>query len=155
MERSTKECYAFSTNKREYYSLSWDDIEEATDDDEFLVKLRNTLIADNVSSLDELLKGKSIFCPESKNGISSIKIEDLSLYHNVVMVRDQIGAPNSITLNFFNNLQLGHRGIVIMMRLVQRSVHWTGMRQDITDYFNECQTCNRHVDKNKKHEDLP
>ena len=29
------------------------------------------------------------------------------------------------------------------------------MRQDITDYFNECQTCNRHMDKNKKPEDLP
>ena len=154
-EQANKECYAIVTSKREYYSLSWDDIEEATDDDEFLVKLRTALIADDVSVLNELLKGKSMFCPERKNGLSSIKIEDLSLYHNVMMVRDRIWAPSSIILNFFNNFHLGHRGVDIMMHLAQRSVYWSGMRQDITDYFNECQTCNRHMDNNKKLEDLP
>ena len=42
-----------------------------------------------------------------------------------------------------------------MMHLAQRSVYWSGMKKDITDYFNECQTCNRHMDKNKKTADLP
>ena len=111
-----------SSDKREYYSLSWDDIEEATDDYEFLVKLRTALIENDTLTLTEMLKGKSIFCPVSKNGLSAIAIEDLSLYHNAVMVRDRIWAPKSITLNFFNNLHLGHRGINMMMRLTQRSV---------------------------------
>ena len=53
------------------------------------------------------------------------------------------------------NLHLGHRGIDMMKRLAQRSVYWTGMVRDITGYFNECPTCNRHIDKNKKPEDLP
>ena len=38
-ERAAKECYVINSNKREYYSLSWEEIEEATDDDEFLVQL--------------------------------------------------------------------------------------------------------------------
>ena len=42
-----------------------------------------------------------------------------------------------------------------MMCLAQRSVYWSGMKETITDYFNKCQTCNRHIDKNKKPEDLP
>ena len=29
------------------------------------------------------------------------------------------------------------------------------MSQDITDFFNECEACNRHMDKNKKLADLP
>ena len=83
-----KECFANSAEKREYYALSWDDIEEAADDDEFLVKLRTALIANDAEVLLDLLKGKSIHCAESKNGLSAIKIEDLSLYHNIVIVRD-------------------------------------------------------------------
>ena len=85
-ERATKECYVINSNRREYYSLSWDDIEDATDDDEFLIKLRKALIENDTITVTELLKGKSIFCPVSKNGLSAITIEDLSLYHNVIMV---------------------------------------------------------------------
>lgn len=149
-ERASKECFANSADKREYYALSWDDIEEAAENDEFLVKLMTALIANDVNALNELLKAKSMFCHESKNVLSSIKIEDLSIYHNVVMERDRIWAPQSIILNFFNNLHLGHRRVDIMMRLAQRSVSWSGMKKDIEDYFNECQTCNRHMHKNKK-----
>ena len=29
------------------------------------------------------------------------------------------------------------------------------MNKDITGYFNECPTCNRHIDRNKKPEKLP
>ena len=50
-ERATKECYANSADKREYYALSWDDIEEAADDDVFLVDLRTALIANDVKAL--------------------------------------------------------------------------------------------------------
>ena len=108
-----------SADKREYYALSWDDIEEAADDDKFLVKLRIALIANDAEAVLDLIKGKSIHCAESKNGLSSIKIEDLSLYYNVIMVRDCIWAPQSITLSFFNNLHLGHRRVDIMMCLAQ------------------------------------
>ena len=48
------------------------------------------------------------------SSLSSVKIEDLSLYRNAVMVRDRIWVPNSITLNVFNNLHLGHRAIDMM-----------------------------------------
>ena len=111
--------------------------------------------ANKTKELTEVLKGKSIFCFKSKNRLSSINIEDLSLYHNIVMVRDRIWAPHDIRFAFFNNLHLGHRGIDIMKRLALRSIYWTGMAQDMADFFNECDACNRHMDKNKKLDNLP
>ena len=108
-ETVSKDCFVIGVNKREFYSLSWDEIEEASEKDNFLVKLKSALKANKTAELTELLKGKKIFCPTSENGLSSIKIEDLSLYHNMVMVRDRIWAPQDITFAFFNNLHLGHR----------------------------------------------
>ena len=67
----------------------------------------------------------------------------------MVMVRDQIWASHEIRFAFFNNLHLGHRSIDIMQRLALRSVYWTGMSKDITDFFNECMACSRHMDKKR------
>ena len=71
------------------------------------------------------------------------------------MVRDRIWAPESIRFAFFNNLHLGHRSIDMMQRLALRSVYWTGLAADLTNLFNECQHCNRTMDKNRKLPDLP
>ena len=73
----------------------------------------------------------------------------------MIMVRDRIWAPHSIRHAFFNNLHLGHRGVDMMQRLALRSVYWTGISKDLTDFFNECQHCNHTMDKNKKLPDLP
>ena len=100
MENVSKGWFVIGVNKREFYSLSWDEIEEASENDEFLMKLKTALKANKTADLTNLLKGKSIFCPESKKCLSSIKIEDLSLYHNIVMVRDRIWAPQDITFAF-------------------------------------------------------
>ena len=78
LENISKECFVIGVNKREFYSLSWDEIEEASENNEFLMKLKAALKANKTKELTELLKGKSIFCSEIKNGLSSIKIEDLS-----------------------------------------------------------------------------
>ena len=82
-------------------------------------------------------------------------MEDLSLYRDVIMVRDRIWAPESIRFAFFNNLHLGHRSVDMMKRLALRSVYWSGISQDLIDFFNECYHCNHTMDKNKKLEDLP
>ena len=71
------------------------------------------------------------------------------------MVRDRIWAPESIRFAFFNNLHLGHRSVDMMQRLALRSVYWTGLAADLTNLFNECQHCNRVMDKNRKLPDLP
>ena len=102
----------------------------------------------DTESLDYLLTGKQIHCPTNKNSLSRIEVLDLSLYQNCIMVRDRIWGPQSLKLNFFNNLHLGNRGLNMMMKLAQRSVYWSGMAQDLEDYFNESETCNRHMDKN-------
>ena len=149
-DRKSKECFVIGENKRKFYALSWEEIEEASNNDELLTKLRSALLEDKKDELTELLKGKMIHCSDSKNGLANIKIEDLSLYRNIVMVRDRIWSPHDIRFAFFNNLHLGHRSIDIMKRLARRSVYWTGMSKDITDYFNECHACNHHMDKNKK-----
>ena len=71
------------------------------------------------------------------------------------MVQDRIWAPSSITFSFFNNLHLGHRAVDMMMRLATRSVYWSGMKKDLTDFFNECYECNHSMRKNKALPDLP
>ena len=151
----TAECFVLNINKRKYYALSWEEISEAAEDDTFLIKLKAAMMSDNEKEMEELLKDKRIHCSENKNGISAIKIEDLSLYRNVIMVRNRIWAPESIRFAFFNNLHLGHRSVDMMHRLALRSVYWTGLSKDITDMFNECKHCNSIMDKNKKLPDLP
>ena len=119
------------------------------------MKLKTAMMSDKTKEMAELLKGKNIHCAESKNGLSSIKVEDLSLYHNVIMVRYRIWAPESIRYAFFNNLHLGYRSVDMNQRLALRSVYWTGLSKDLTGFFNECSHCNRTMDKNKKLPDLP
>merc|ERR1712105_424075 len=155
LKESPVECFVLNINKRKYYALSWEEIADAAEEDEFLVKLKEAIKNDNDSVITELLKGKVIHCKSNKNGISSIKKKDLSLYRDTIMVRDRIWAPESLTAAFFNNLHLGHRSVDIMHRMALRSVYWTGMTADLTDLFNECQHCNHIMDKNKKLPDLP
>ena len=151
----TIECHILDLNKRKFYALSWEDISEAAEEDEFLIKLKTAMMSDKTKEMAELLKDKRIHCAENKNGLSAIKVEDLSLYRNVIMVRNRIWAPESIRFAFFNNLHLGHRSVDMMQRLALRSVYWTGLSKDLTDFFNECPHCNRTMDKNKKLPDLP
>ena len=87
-ERGDKECFVSNLRKREYYALSWEEIEDETVDGEFLSKLRQDLIDNKTEAVKGHLNGLKIHCPDSANGLASIKIEDLSLYRNVVMVRD-------------------------------------------------------------------
>ena len=42
-----------------------------------------------------------------------------------------------------------------MMRLAKRSVYWTGIREDLEGYFNECGHCNQYMRANKRPKDLP
>ena len=43
----------------------------------------------------------------------------------------------------------------MMKHLAMRSVYWSGMAQDIEDFYNECQHCNPLMRKNKEPEELP
>ena len=90
MKSKDDECFVTNLEKRKVYSLGWEDIEEATDNDAFLTKLREALISDNRKKLEELLSGRLIHCSSLKNGLSKITIDDLSLYHNCIMVHNRI-----------------------------------------------------------------
>ena len=43
----------------------------------------------------------------------------------------------------------------MMQRLALRSVYWSSMAEDLLTFFNECQHCNRVMDKNKKPDYIP
>ena len=75
---------------------------------------------------------------EIVNTMSQVKLEDLSLYKNCLLVRDRIWVPDDLKRNFFNNLHLGHRSVDIMMRLATRSAFWEGMKADLDKYFADC-----------------
>ena len=86
--RNTSQCFVLNVNKRKYYALSWEEIADAANEDEFLLKLKSAMMANKTEDLSLLLKNKRIHCSESKNGLSAIKVEVLSLYRDVIMVRD-------------------------------------------------------------------
>ena len=50
-DRKSKECFVIGANKREFYSLSWDEIEEASENDELLVKIKSALKGDRKDEL--------------------------------------------------------------------------------------------------------
>ena len=77
-KRDTAECFVLNINKGEYYALSLEEIAEAADEDDFLVKIKSAMMANKTEELSQLLKDKHIHCSENKNGISPIKVEDLS-----------------------------------------------------------------------------
>ena len=45
-------------------------------------------IKNNIKKIEQLIKRKQIHCSQHANGVGKIKAEDLSLYQDVVMVRD-------------------------------------------------------------------
>ena len=68
-ERYTAECHVLNVNKWKFYSLSWEEIAEAAEKDEFLVKLKTAMLSNNIDQMEELLKNKRIHCAQSKNGL--------------------------------------------------------------------------------------
>ena len=70
----TAECFVLNINKRKFYALSWEEISDAAEEDDFLTKLKSAMMSDNTKAMAELLKDKRIHCSENKNGISAIKV---------------------------------------------------------------------------------
>ena len=153
--RYSANCYIHNVNKKGFYALSWEEVADEANNDEFLYELKNAIKNTDTKKIEELIKGKQIHCSEHANGVGKIKAEDLSLYQDVVMVRDRIWAPQSLTRSFFNNLHLGHRCVDMMKRLALRSVYWSGISEDLTSYFNECYDCKTNMKKNAEPEPLP
>ena len=69
--------------------------------------VNNEMKYNRINEIENLIKGKQIHCSEHANGVASIKVEDLSLYQDVVMVRDRIWAPESLRYAFFQQPALG------------------------------------------------
>merc|ERR1712030_27250 len=87
--------------------------------------------------------------------MGGIKLEDLSLYKNCILIWDRIWVPEDLRRNFYNNLHLGHRSVDIMMRLAMRSAYWVNMKSDLQYFYNDCRTCTQQQEKNKKLEKIP
>ena len=102
-------CLTINVNNRGYYSLNWEEIAEAALEDKFLVELKAALLSNDQEKAKSLLSGKKVHDRKSDNGLRAIKIEDLSIYRDVLMVADRIWGPKSMARAFFNNLHLGHR----------------------------------------------
>ena len=52
---------------------------DTANEDEFLISLKSAMTANKTEELSQLLKDKKIHCSENKNGLSAIKVEDLSI----------------------------------------------------------------------------
>ena len=138
-----------ATEKIGITTIHWEDIDEAIEQDKKLRKIRNALKMNDEDTLKEEIAGKIISDnwadPEAiVKSTSKIRIEDLSLYRNCILVRDRIWVPEDLRQSFYNNLHLGHRGVNIMMRLALRSSYWVNMKADLQYFYNDCSTCNHY-----------
>lgn len=141
-------------------AVSWKDIDEATDNDRKLNKIRNALKSNDKETLEGEIKGLTMSDnPPNADEIvktrSGVKIEDLSLYKNCILIRDRIWVPEDLRRAFYNNLHLGHRSVDIMMRLALRSSFWVNIKEDLQHFYNDCSTCIANQDKNKKLPKIP
>ena len=59
-KRYTAECYVHNVNKKVFYALSWEEIADEADEDEFLYKLKNAMKNNNIAEIESLVKGKQI-----------------------------------------------------------------------------------------------
>ena len=49
----TIECHVLNLNKRKFYAMSWEEISEAAEEDDFLVKLKLAMMSDNTKEMAE------------------------------------------------------------------------------------------------------
>ena len=56
-ERYTADCFVHNINKKEFYALSWEEIADNVDEDEFLCKLKNAMKDNRISEIENLIKG--------------------------------------------------------------------------------------------------
>ena len=78
-------CYIHNVNKKGFYALSWEEIADAADEDEFLFDLKNAIKTLDTKKIEELLSGKQIQCSESANGVErSIQSTGVNLLRAVL-----------------------------------------------------------------------
>merc|ERR1712030_96164 len=160
LNESKKFQVNFANEANNVKSVSWEDIDEAIEHDKKLKLIRNALRLNDEETIQAEISGLKISDnwadpSEIVKTSSGIKIEDLSLYRNCILIRDRIWVPEDLRQSFYNNLHLGHRGVDIMMRLALRSAYWVNMKSDLQHFLNTCRSCVDNQEKNKKLEKLP
>merc|ERR1712030_272220 len=160
LDESKKFQVNFTQEANKINSVSWEDIDEAIEQDRKLKVIRNALKMNDEETIQTEISGLKISDnwadpSEIVKTSSGLKIEDLSLYRNCLLIRDRIWVPEDLRQNFYNNLHLGHRGVDIMMRLALRSAYWVNMKADLQYFLNDCSTCMDQQEKNKKLPKIP
>ena len=84
-----------TTENNKINAVSWEEIDEATDNDKKLSNIRNDLKVNDRDTLESEIKGLKISdnhpnADEIVKTRSGVKLEDLSLYKNCVLIRDRI-----------------------------------------------------------------
>merc|ERR1712030_98834 len=160
LDESKKFQVNFTQEANKINSVSWEDIDEAIEYDRKLKVIRNALKMNDEETIQTEISGLKISDnwadpSEIVKTSSGLKIEDLSLYRNCLLIRNRIWVPEDLRQNFYNNLHLGHRGVDIMMRLALRSAYWVNMKADLQYFLNDCSTCLAQQEKNKKLPKIP
>ena len=62
----------------------------------------------------------------------------------VLMRGDRIILPNSLVIDFLDQLHEGHLGIKKMISLIQSCAFWIGYSKDVKEYIKRCAACTVH-----------
>ena len=127
--------YDISTvGERELQALTWEMLNDATDDDPELSVIRETIETGNHHEME--LLGERF--PEYK-GVAS----KLSTMEGVVVYKGRAVVPASLRNTVLEVLHAAHQGVDGMFRRAKACVYWPGMVEAITKTRARCESCHR------------
>ena len=118
-------------------SITWDNIRDATINDDQLRTLMAMIEEDGIPSSRKEM-------PEALRNYHNLR-DGLYLLDGVILYNDRIIIPQSLRRPILESLHSAHQGISSMTARAEASVFWPGITQDITNIRKYCNHCNRNA----------
>ena len=127
-------CMANGNSSTIIQSITWQDVQLATSNDETMMQLYNLI--------EEGIPEKRAEWPEDTRHFFRFR-EDLSCFDNVLLYKDRVVIPESLQSRVLDSLHSAHQGTSQMTSRAESSFFWPGMTPDIANHRAKCQECNR------------
>lgn len=118
-----------------------DDLEEATNSDELLKKLKEVIFAGFPNDKKDL--------PKELNDFWTFR-DELSSYEGLIFKGDQVIVPEKYKNKVLSQVHEGHLSATSCINRARQTVFWVGMTADIQKYIDSCETCQKFKKSNTK-----
>ena len=115
--------------------VTWQELQEATNNDEVLVKLREEIQRGMADSMHEVPAELKEF-HRYRHG--------LLVVDGVIMYKQRLVVPGSLQKRMLETLHAAHQGVSGMVNRAEQSIFWPSITTDITRTRAMCRTCVRN-----------